>query len=81
MIAYLIKLDTLVPLKELHEKGIIDWKLIRDRDMFLQYDIYIKKGFNKMKAYRKTAKEFGLKVRQTITIIHNMEDGSTGNTH
>lgn len=81
MITYLIELDKKVPLKELHEHGLISWKVLRDRDVFLQYDIHIKMNKTRMDAFRETAEMFRMSVRNVIRIVMEMKDDRESNTH
>lgn len=81
MIGYLIELDKKVPLKELVDKGLIDWKVIRDRDVYMHYDALVKTGTSIMDAYKNTANEWRLSSREIMRIIKSMKDDRKSNTH
>ena len=81
MIGYLIELDAKVPLKELVDKGLLDWTVIRDRDIYLHYDCVINSGTGIMQAYTETSIEWRLSTRVIMRIVNRMKDAGNGNTH
>jgi len=81
MINYLVELDSKVPLKELVDKGLLDWTVIRDRDIYLHYDALVRTGTEIMQAYKETAKEWRLSTRVIMRIVKRMKDGSKSNSH
>ena len=81
MINYLIELDAKVPLKELVDKGLIGWKVVRDRDVYLSYDASLRVHCSPMRAYAETAEGFGISERQVMRIVKLMKDDSESNSH
>lgn len=57
-IEVLNKIDSIINLVNLVKIGVINWTHIRDRDIYLRYDIYKRMGKSEMDAKEQTAIDF-----------------------
>jgi hypothetical protein len=81
MINLINKLETEFGLMNLYKKGIISWSILRDRDIYLKYDIYIKKGKSIMDAKHLTAEDFKVGFDTVHRAIEKMKaDEENGNS-
>jgi hypothetical protein len=74
------KLDREFGLMNLFRMGIIQWIELRDRDIYLQYDIYIRQGKLSMDAREQTAEDFGVEITTVHRAIRKMNNEETSNT-
>jgi hypothetical protein len=74
MINTINELDKNFGLMNLFKNGIIPWTVLRDRDIFLQYDIYIRMGKKIMDAKYQTAEDFKVDVRTVFRAIEKMNE-------
>jgi hypothetical protein len=68
------KLDQVFGLMNLFRDGIIPWTLLRDRDIYLQYDIYLKVGKKSMDAREQTAEDFKVSIETVHRAIRKMNE-------
>jgi hypothetical protein len=54
----IIELEKSGKLIELFKGGFISWTVLRDKDMFLTYQVHKLTGLNKTKAVKRTADQF-----------------------
>jgi hypothetical protein len=73
MIEILNKLDSEGMLKQLFNCGLLNWTVLRDRDIYLKYDTYIKQGRKSMEAKQFTADEFKISMRSVEKAIKKMK--------
>lgn len=73
------KLDKEFGLMNLFKDGIISWTLLRDRDIYLQYDIYIKMGLAEMDAKEQTAQAFRVSTQTVYRAIWKMTNEENSN--
>jgi hypothetical protein len=74
MISILNQLETQFGLKKLYKKGLIPWTVLRDRDIYLKYDTYIKMGRSEMEAKEFTADDFGISLSAVYRAVRKMTD-------
>jgi hypothetical protein len=67
-------LDRDYGLMTLFKIGVIQWTELRDRDIYLQYDIYRKKGIASMDAKEHTAEDFNVDQRTVARAIRKMNE-------
>lgn len=79
MIDIINKLDSGFSLINLFKRGIIDWTILRDRDIYLQYDIYRKMGKRKMDAKEQTALDFDVSFDTVHRAIKRMTSEENSN--
>jgi hypothetical protein len=72
MIDIINDLDNKFGLMKLFRGGIIPWTVLRDRDIYLQYDIYMKMGKKSMDSKYQTAEDFKVDVRTVERAIKKM---------
>lgn len=73
MIKFLIEVDSKIPLKELQRNGLISWVVLRDRDVYLQWDAFVQMKDPKLVAYAKTAKAFNISKQSVRRIVSKMK--------
>jgi hypothetical protein len=56
----ILELDKSGQLLELFKGGFISWTVLRDKDMFLTYQVHKQTGLNKTQAVKRTADQFDL---------------------
>jgi hypothetical protein len=54
----ILELDKSGQLLELFKGGFISWTVLRDKDMFLTYQVHKQTGLNKTQAVKRTADQF-----------------------
>lgn len=74
MIKIINDLDSKFGLLFLFKQGIIPWTVLRDRDIYLQYDIYLKLGVCKKKAAIETSEKFKVDIRTVYRAIAKMNE-------
>ncbi len=79
MIKTINELDSQFSLIKLFRDGIIDWTILRDRDIYFQYDIYRKMGKRKMDAKEQTALDFGVSFDTVHRAIKRMTSEENSN--
>ena len=60
-------------LKKLFDKGLLPWKVFLYRDIYLQYDIYIKKGNKPSEARYLTADDFKVDKTTVLRAVNKMK--------
>lgn len=73
-------LDKQFGLMRLFRIGIIQWTELRDRDIYLQYDIYVKMGKGLLEAKELTATDFRVEVNTVYRAIRKMNNEEICNT-
>lgn len=68
----ILKTDQLVGLDILFKAGIIPGEEIRDKDIALQYDAYVKSGISKTRAKEKLSEIFEITERRIESILAKM---------
>jgi hypothetical protein len=79
MINIVNELDKNYGLMKLFKANIIPWTVLRDRDIYLQYDIYIKTGLAEMDAKEQTAMTFKVSTQTVYRAIWKMKDEENSN--
>jgi hypothetical protein len=74
------RLDVQFGLMKLFREGIIQWTELRDRDIYLQYDIYLKMGKSLMDAKELTAEDFKVNFKTVQRAIKKMNNEEICNT-
>jgi hypothetical protein len=74
MIKIVNELDKSFGLMNLFKGGLIPWTVLRDRDIYLQYDIYIKMGKREMDAKEQTAEDFKVNFRTVQRAVKKMNE-------
>jgi hypothetical protein len=74
-------LDKEVGLIILCKSGVIQWTELRDRDIYLQYDIYIRMGKPIMDAKYQTAEDFKVEVTTVKRAIWKMNEKICNTPH
>jgi hypothetical protein len=54
----ILEIDKSGQLLELFKGGFISWTVLRDKDMFLTYQVHKQTGLNKTQAVKRTADQF-----------------------
>ncbi len=67
-------LDKQYSLIALFKVGVIQWTEVRDRDIYLQYDIYRTKGEAVMDAKYHTAEDFNVDPKTVSRAINKMKE-------
>lgn len=80
MIKLINEMDNKFGLMNLFRQGVIPWTILRDRDIFLQYDIYIKMGKREMDAKEQTAEDFKVNFKTVQRAIKKMRNEKVSNT-
>ena len=73
MKAIIKELDDSGQLLRLMQEGFISWSIMRNKDIYLTYDIHRKLGKGYNQAIRDTADQFDLSDRQIKNIIKQMK--------
>jgi hypothetical protein len=68
------KIDQEYGLMNLFKSGIVQWTELRDRDIYLQYDAYIKMGQGSMDAKQNTGEGFKVDIRTVERAIKKMNE-------
>jgi hypothetical protein len=79
MIEILKKLESVASLAELYRSGVINLTLIRDREIYYQWDIAVKvKGRDKWDALYHVAEDYGLSWMTVLRAIKKMNPHAIG---
>jgi len=68
------KIDQEFGLMNLCKSGVILWTEVRDRDIYLQYDIYIRSGKPSLESRWTTSLDFGVDIRTVHRAIKKMNE-------
>jgi hypothetical protein len=74
MIDTINEMDKNFGLMKLFKGGIIPWTVLRDRDIYLQYDIYRKMGKKSMDAREQTAEDFKVSIETVLRAVKKMNE-------
>ena len=73
MNALIKELDDNGHLLRLVKEGFINWNILRDKDIYLTYDVHRKMGKKYIDAIHETSEQFELSYRQIQYIIKKMK--------
>jgi hypothetical protein len=68
------KIDQEYGLMNLFKSGIVQWTELRDRDIYLQYDVYLTMGKPIMDAKYQTAEDFKVELSTVKRAIKKMNE-------
>lgn len=74
MINIINDMDNKFGLMNLFKAGIIPWTVLRDRDIFLQYDIYRRMGKAIMDAKEQSALDFKVSIETVHRAVKKMNE-------
>ena len=71
-IEFILELEEKIGLNKLFQFGLIPVEEIRNKDIYLQFDAYVKSGISKTNAKKKLSDMFSMDVRTIERIISKM---------
>ncbi len=79
MINTINELDSKFNLMKLFKSGIIPWTILRDRDIYLQFDIYRKMGKSVMDSKEQSALDFKVSIETVHRAVRKMTNEENSN--
>lgn len=73
MIKKINELELCISLRDLQHAGIIPWTLVRDRDIYLEWDLLVRQGMEIGMADRKIARKYGCAVKTVRRAVKTMK--------